>query len=322
MERIERFYQIQQLLQSSRAVSMRRFIEELGVSRATINRDIEYLRDRFNAPIEWDRTRRGYRLEQQPGETPWSLPGLWFSAAEVHALLTMEALLEDLQPGLLAPHLRPLRERIRRLLGSTDHSADSITRRIRLLGMATRPYATRHFEVIASALLDRRQVAIGHYNRQSDEHTRRVVSPQRLVNYRGNWYMDAWCHLRGALRSFAVDAIESVEALDEPAQELPDETMEPFFASAYGIFTGESTAVAVLRFTPKAARWVANEQWHPQQQGRFDDAGHYLLELPYANDTELVMDILRYGPDVEVVGPPTLRERTRERLAEALAVYS
>ena len=70
---------------------------------------------------------------------------------------------------------------------------------------------------------------------------------------------------------------------------------------------------AKLRFTPAAARWVATEQWHPQQKASTDDEGRYLLELPYANPTELVMDILRHGAEVEVLAPAELRQAVRRR---------
>ena len=79
--------------------------------------------------------------------------------------------------------------------------------------------------------------------------------------------------------------------------------------------------VAILRFTPERARWVAAESWHPEQQSNFDQDGHYILEIPYSDDRELVMDILKYGPDVTVVGPDSLRKRVKEALANALDHY-
>ena len=105
MERSDRFRQIDQLLKQHRAVSMRTLMDRLGVSKATVKRDFDYMRDRMHAPILWDATRQGYHYHYQPGEPVFNLPGLWFNAAEIHALLTMDHLLgslqPDLQPGLL-----------------------------------------------------------------------------------------------------------------------------------------------------------------------------------------------------------------------------
>ena len=324
MDRTERFYTIDRLLRSRRQVSLRQLMEELEVSRATVRRDLEYMRDRMAAPIVWDAALRGYcyRLEATGDDDRYALPGLWFNASEVYALLTMDHLLSSLQPGLLEPHIEPLRERIRRLLGSGEHPTQEIEKRIRILYMASRQMDTRVFASIANALLARRQLFIVHLNRRSNLHTERVVSPQRLAHYRDNWYLDCWCHLRKGLRSFAVDAIESADLKeDQPAKEVSDSRLEMVLGAGYGIFAGDKTHQAVLRFTPEAARWVASEKWHSQQESTVEPDGSYRLSVPYAKETELVMDILRHGSDVEVLSPTSLRQTVRKRLAATLKQY-
>jgi predicted DNA-binding transcriptional regulator YafY len=324
VNRTERFYTIDRLLRSRRQVSLRQLMEELEVSRATVRRDLEYMRDRMAAPIVWDAALRGYcyRLEATGDDDRYALPGLWFNASEVYALLTMDHLLSSLQPGLLEPHIEPLRERIRRLLGSGEHPTQEIEKRIRILYMASRQMDTRVFASIANALLARRRLFIVHLNRRSNLHTERVVSPQRLAHYRDNWYLDCWCHLRKGLRSFAVDAIESADLKeDQPAKEVSDSRLEMVLGAGYGIFAGDKTHQAVLRFTPEAARWVASEKWHSQQESTVEPDGSYRLSVPYAKETELVMDILRHGSDVEVLSPTSLRQTVRKRLAATLKQY-
>jgi len=324
VDRTERFYTIDRLLRSRRQVSLRQLMEELEVSRATVRRDLEYMRDRMAAPIVWDAALRGYcyRLEATGDDDRYALPGLWFNASEVYALLTMDHLLSSLQPGLLEPHIEPLRERIRRLLGSGEHPTQEIEKRIRILYMASRQMDTRVFASIANALLARRRLFIVHLNRRSNLHTERVVSPQRLAHYRDNWYLDCWCHLRKGLRSFAVDAIESADLKeDQPATEVSDSRLEMVLGAGYGIFAGDKTHQAVLRFTPEAARWVASEKWHSQQESTVEPDGSYRLSVPYAKETELVMDILRHGSDVEVLSPTSLRQTVRKRLAATLKQY-
>ena len=322
MDRTERFYKIHQLLQIRRATPMGLLEEELGVSRATVKRDIEYLRDRFAAPIVWDGSLRGYRYEAPAdGSSRFSLPGLWFSAGEIHALLTMQHLLGGLQPGFLEAQIKPLRSRIRALLDSGDHSISEVENRIRILHMAARPVESAHFQLITTALLQRKRLCIEHYNRGTDTTLSREVSPQRLAYYRDNWYLDAWCHLRRGLRSFSVDAISAAAMLDAGARNVAVKTLESVLGSGYGIFGGCRTHRAVLRFTPQRARWVAREKWHSAQTGDFDDAGYYLLTVPYTNDTELLMDILKYGPDVEVLRPAALRRKVADALSTALSNY-
>jgi predicted DNA-binding transcriptional regulator YafY len=323
MDRTERFYKIKYLLQSRRVVPRDKFLEALEVSPATFKRDLEYLRDRVGAPIVWDRQARGYRLDtSDPGAAGWELPGLWFSEEELRALLTVEHLLESIQPGLLDAQISPLREKIRHILGHGDHSAEEVIRRIRVLPMGSRKLDSERFRTIAAGLLSRRRVRLYHFRRQTGETLEREVSPQRLVHYRDNWYLDAWCHLRTALRVFSVDAVARAEILDMRARSVSDETLDRELAAGYGIFAGSKTRNAVLRFEPTRARWVSRETWHPEQRGRFEADGSWLLEVPYSDPRELAMDILKYGPDVEVVRPASLRALVADQLGRARDIYS
>ncbi len=319
MDRTERFYRIQRLLRLRRAVPLDEFLAVLEVSRATLVRDLEYLRNRLNVPIVWDRTDRGYRLDATAADQ--ELPGLWFNAGEAYALLTMQHLLEGMEPGWLEAQLAPVRERLELMLGMRGHAMDLVRRRIRILHMARRPIRSEHFATLATGLLESRRLRIRHYNRASDTHTRREVSPQRLVHYRDNWYLDAWCHLRKALRSFAVDAIDAATLTDKASIDIAEADLDAVLAGGYGIFSGARVQWATLCFRAERARWVAAEQWHPAQRCRFLPDGRYQLELPYSDERELLMDILRHGREVEVLAPVSLRLLVQRHLLDAAAQY-
>lgn len=322
MDRTERFYKIERLLHSHRALSLTRMLEELGVSRATFKRDLEYLRDRFSAPILWDADLRGYRLERKDEGDSFALPGFWLSANEAQALFALEHLIETLEPGLLAQTLAPLKTRLEKLLGDSKSSARELRRRLRLVQPLKRPVSPPHFAIAACAVLNRKQVKLVHHVRERDEITERVVSPQRLTYYKTSWYLDAWCHMRKALRSFALDAVQSAELLEIPAKECSTEEMERVLSTGYGIFGGEAMHTAKLRFNAHAARWASREQWHPKQKGNFDKQGRYVLEVPYADPRELLMDVLRYGADAEVLAPESLRKAAYEHHRNALKHYA
>jgi predicted DNA-binding transcriptional regulator YafY len=320
LDRFDRIFELNRILQGARRpVSRRRIEEELECSRATVKRIIEDMRLYLNAPIVYDRERNGYRYDQQEGRM-YELPGLWFNASELHALLCVQQLLRDVQPGLLDAHLKPLQQRIDALLELQPGGQGGISGRIRILQMATRSVGD-YFQVVAGAVARRTRLALTYRNRSSGEKSVREVSPQRLVYYRDNWYLDAWCHLRDGLRTFALDAVTSGRILDEPALEVSAGDLDAHFASSYGIFAGAPTQTAVLRFAPERARWVATERWHRNQEGRYLADGSYELRVPYANPLELIMDILKYGPDVEVLAPDCLRGEVRGRLQAALARY-
>jgi predicted DNA-binding transcriptional regulator YafY len=310
MDRTERFYRIDQILNEQRFATFVQLQEALGVSRATLKRDLQYLRERLNAPIICDRDAGGYRFDTPDQHAPrYELPGLWFNASEIHALLTMQHLLEEVQPGLLGPHIAPLLARLKSLLGSQDDAPEEISRHIRILHAAKRRMDLQYFEVLASALLNRQRLVLRHFNRKRGEESEREVSPQRLVYYRDNWYLDAWCHLRRDIRSFAVDAIRHASVSTKKAREIADRQLDAVLGAGYGIFGGSKVRWATLRFTPERARWVAAEEWHPQQKTRFEPDGGYVMEIPYSAEPELLMDILRHVPEVQVLKPASLRQR-------------
>ncbi len=321
MDRTERFHVIDQMLCSRQVVTRQQFLDTLEISPATFKRDLEYLRDRLGAPIIWDTALRGYRYQSASSRDSWQLPGLWFNTGEMQALLTMNAWLENLQPGILTDHIKPLQARIRGLLDQGDHSVQEITRRIRILTQPRKPSGDSWFELVSQALLSRKRLNITHFNRASGKTTEREISPQRLTFYRDNWYLDSWCHQRNAIRSFAVDALQQVEVLPKPALNKPDSLLDKELASGYGIFSGAKTRHAELRFSPERARWVAQEQWHPEQQGRFDEQGFYCLTVPYSQQPELIMDILKHGAEVEVLSPPSLRKAVADTIEQMSALY-
>jgi predicted DNA-binding transcriptional regulator YafY len=325
MDRTERFYKIDQMIHDRKLVPFVDLMEALEVSRATLKRDLEYMRNRLNAPIVWDRDAGGYCFDTPHAEAgaQYELPGLWFNSGEVHALLTMQHLLTNLDPGgILTPHIQPLIARLNNLLGTAENTAEEIRRRVMIVGLGKRDLKLAHFESVGAALLRRKRLQLRYFARGSGETTEREVSPQRLVYYRENWYLDAWCHLRNGLRNFAIDSIQHAELIEKKAREVSLRSMNEALGPGYGIFSGRDLQTAKLRFTPQRARWVAQETWHPKQHGRYTDDGSWLLDFPYADHRELIMDILKFGADVEVLGPAELRQRVKDEIAEMTMLYS
>ena len=324
MSGLDRIYQIDQILSGRKFVPRKELQERLGVSWATLKRDLAYLKDRLNAPIIFDRDLGGYRFEHETQRIgpQYELPGLWFSAEEIHALLTMQHLLSNLDTGgLLGPHIKPLLTRLTGLLGAAENPVDEVQRRIRIMTVGARAFRLNHFQAVGSALLRRKRLVIRYHARGTDEVTEREVSPQRLIHYRDNWYLDAWCHLRDGPRAFSVDAIEHAEILDKRSKDVSDKRLNEILGSGYGIFSGDNVHWAHLRFTPERARWVATERWHPNQVGQLLDDGSYELRVPYNDDRELIMDIMKYGNECKVLEPAALVDRVGKELARAAKQY-
>ena len=323
MDRTERFYKIELLIRNRGCVGFDALQAELQVSRATLMRDLQYLRERLDAPIVFDRLDNGYRFSGSTRGRAHQLPGMWFSDKEIHALLTMHQLIQGLEAeGVLGRHLQPLLDKLHGLLGSNDVAARELMLRVNIVAAARRPVNARFFELIGSALLERRRVELLYFTRGRGSESLREVSPQRLTHYRNTWYLDAWCHRSHGLRRFALDAVRDASVLAQPAKAVALSTVKAELDGGYGVFSGRKLKWAVLRFSAEAALWVATEQWHPQQQTRWLADGCLQLRLPYADSTELSMDVLRHGDQVRVLAPKALATQVAERLQRAAGQYA
>ena len=319
---LERLHRINYMIQQRKSVPKQDFLDTLEISEATFKRDLEYLRSRMNADIVYDRFTGGYRYKNQKDAEKTELPGLWFTEKEATALVLMQHLLSSLdQGGLIGPHIEPLTNLIDGILGGTDTSAKELRKRIKVIGIASRKNSIENFSEIGNALLKRNRLQITYYAKGKNETTEREVSPQRLIYYRDNWYLDAYCHLRKALRSFALDGISSLNNSGTKAEDISEKQLQEHFTESYGIFSGKASHRAKLKFTPQRSRWVSAETWHGQQVSSFDKDGNYILEFDYDQDPELIMDILKHGSGVEVLSPSTLRKKVIEEIQKTLKRY-
>lgn len=320
MSELARLYKYRALLISRRVLSGPKLMQELEISSATLKRDLAKLRDQLGIPIVYDRDAGGYRLDQTSANSS-ELPGLWFSQDEVLALVTIQQMLTQLEPGLLGDKLKPLQDRLSELMEKHGLSSKDVAKRIRIVHAGKRRVKVKEFEAVAAATVARKRLKISHYNRQTGVTVEREVSPQRLVHYRDNWYLDAWCHLRDDLRNFSIDAIARLEVLPSAAKEASARSIDEALGAGYGIFGGTPKAWAVLKFTKERARWVERETWHVLQESRTEADGSYVLAVPYSDDREILGDIMRFGADVEVLEPRELRSKVQRGFLEAAGRY-
>lgn len=301
-------------------------LDELGVSLATFKRDIEVLRDQFQAPIRWrpgeGGHERGYVLEDKG----WSsgrlgLPRAWFTSSEIYALLMIDTLASHIAPGLLSEHLQPLITRITLALSAADDTPEDIRARVQILASSARRRDAPHFENVAKATVRRSRLEILYFTKSRNERNTRNVSPQRLIHYKENWYLVAWCHRAEASRVFALDSVEDAKVLKEPAFDVDKAAIDAIVGKDFGIYSGGERKWAKLRFSALQARWVEAEVWHPEQKASVQVDGSLVLEVPYSDPRELLLDVLKFGPETEVLEPPELRQEVRSRLRRALSQY-
>jgi predicted DNA-binding transcriptional regulator YafY len=322
MSKVERLYHLHNILTQRRTpISRHDLMDRLECSQATLYRLVAELRDYLGAPLEQDPDTRGFYYDRSYDQ-PFELPGIWISPEELQALLTARQVLGNVQPGLLEGELESLQGRISSLLRKKGVETDEGESRIHIQAVAGRAVPDHLFQDVLGALIKRQQLHIHYHGRRRDEVSERDVSPQRLTQYRNSWYLDAWCHSAEGLRSFALERVREQKLVNEEAINVDQADLAAHFDRSYGIFSGPAKHTAELRFSAEMSRWVAEEQWHPDQQGTMDSSGAWTVRIPFSDSRELAMDILRYGAEVEVISPDFLRENIAASAKDTVKIYS
>lgn len=314
------------LKQARYPLSKRQIQEKLECSAATVERYITELRDTYSQTVEYDREANGYRL-QIDQQSDIELPSHLFTTQEINALLLIEQIIDELEPGFLKEDTHAVKQHLAKIRQQFTGIEINNEKRIRMINIGKRQGNIKHLITATKAVLKRLRIQMTYQARSADNDskTTRDLSPQRLTHYRDNWYLDAWCHDREALRTFALDRISNIqlqESADKKIKSLSNKQLNEYYAQTFGIFGGEVQDVAKLKFTPHRSQWVSAEIWHQNQKGKWLDDGSYLLEIPYGNDTELIGDILKYGDQVEVIGPEKLRDKIRSQIQNLSKIYS
>jgi len=243
---------------------------------------------------------------------------LKLSLAELAALLMSRELL--VPAGVLGSALASSFEKIGSVLSKDalallDRMRDTVG--VRSLGAKLQAPAAEHLAAIQGALVHRRRLRLRYYSMSRDEVTDRRVDPYHLTLHAGGFYLVGYCHLREAVRIFAVERIRECEGLTAGFERPEAFDVDKYLESAWGIIRGEVITVKVL-FARSLARYIRERLWHPTQKLRDRDGGQLEMTLQVADTLEVRRWILGFGPEAEVLEPATLREALRLE-AEALA---
>ncbi|XOV84736.1 MAG: helix-turn-helix transcriptional regulator [bacterium] len=319
MRKFDQLYRCHQILDSRKTpISLSDLARRLECSERTVKRYLDDLQDYWEAPLE-HLPHLGWRYDSDERDR-WQVPGLWMTREESQSLLLLLDILSRFGNGLMDDELRGVRSSVDRMLEKRGVSRTDLERRIRIVPVGQRTLPDHRLHHVLNALVDRNQLHI-RYRDFNQKLSKRNVSPQRLVYYRDNWYLDAWCHLRDGLRIFSLARIEHCRDTDEDCAEIDDSKLDAFAKSSYGVFSGAATQTAMLRFLPRIAREIASQRWHPAQTGKWDKKD-YLLTIPFSEPAELVQDILRHVPDCIVEGPDSLKHEVLGRLKQSIAHYT
>jgi len=242
-DRFQRFHRI--LATRRRPIPLVELANELECSSKTAQRTIEQMRDYWQAPIEYSREHRGYYYS----DDKFTLPGLWLTTGELQSLTFLLSVVEEIDEGLLHEEVSTVMTRLRTLLAARNIDDAEPARRVRILPLGKRYIPGRTFLAVGAAILSRKRLWIRYCDYQGLT-TEREVSPQTLVHYRENWYLDAWCHLRQDLRTFSLSRMLAVELRNEKPLDIDQGKLREHFTRSYGLESLQSFSRGILSVTP------------------------------------------------------------------------
>jgi predicted DNA-binding transcriptional regulator YafY len=313
---LERMLRIHQSLQSSKFPNATTLARELEVSTKSIHRDIEFMRDRLNLPIEYDAAHFGYHYI---GEVS-AFPTMQITEGELFALVVAEKALQQYRgTSFEKPLLSAIKKMEQALPDTISLNLADIEQTISFRTRAEQILDLKIFDVLAKAAARREQIELAYRKPGQTKPEARIVDPYHLANINGEWYLFAFDHARKDIRTFAPARIKSVKPTGKTFERPQKFSLEKRLRDSFGVHSGQGEHAVVIRFNPRAADYVREKKWHESQQLRELKSGGVELSLKLSSLMEIERWVLSWGGDAKVLKPRELIESVRNSAKKILS---
>ena len=307
---------IHQELQAGTLPNATSLARTLEVSTKSIQRDLEFMRDRMGMPIAYNGSKFGFYYSEEVN----SFPTLQITEGEVVALVIAEKALQQYRGTQFE---KPLLSAIRKIeqslpdtislnLADVERTISFRTRAEPILNLAI-------FDALAKATSHRRQLEITYRKAGQRSAEPRLVDPYHLANINGEWYLFAFDHARKDIRTFVPARVQAVKQTGKTFPRPQKFSLEKRLRGSFGVHSGEGEFEVVLRFNARVADFVREKKWHESQQLRNRKDGGVELRLTLSSLAEVERWILSWGGDASVVKPRALAEAVRRSAHQILA---
>ncbi len=311
---LERMLRIHQAIQSGHFPNTSTLADELEVSTKSIQRDLEFMRERLELPLEYHPQRFGYYYTQEVG----SFPTLQITEGELFASLVAEKALQQYR----GTHFeKPLVSAFKKMaaalpdpvslhLADWDQTISFRTRAEPILNLEV-------FDALARATARRQQLELTYRKPARQETEQRLVDPYHLANINGEWFLFAYDHLRRDIRTFVPARIQAIRPTGQTFSRPQKFSLEKRLRDSFGVHSGQGEFDVVLRFNELVADYIREKKWHDSQQLREIKEGGVELRLRLSSLVEIERWVLSWGGNAVVVKPAELATAVR-RAAEKI----
>ena len=321
---LERIFKIHEKVKRGGYPNCRGIAAEIEVTSKTIQRDITFMRDELQLPLEYDQVKHGYYYTEAVGDFPL----LEATVEDAVALFLARKALEPLEHSPLEATLRESFRRLSRSLeGKISFRWSDLDQafNVRAIGLAKAEMSV--FEKLSRAVIESKQVSFEYHKLGAKAPERRTIKPYNLSDVGGGWYLIGHDLERDALRTFAVQRMKGIRILKKGFLRPDDFDVENYLGESFAIWrtasASEKPHQVRVRLDGWAARVAAERRWHPSQEVKSTpgkpDSVEILFEL--ANFEEIIRWVLSWGNQAEVLAPKALRDKVRRELQMAVKRY-
>jgi predicted DNA-binding transcriptional regulator YafY len=317
--RINRILMIDDAIRSGSFPSVAKLAEKAGVNGRTVERDIEYLRDMYEAPIEYDYQKRGYYYS----EPNFFIKSVMLTEGELFSVALFERLLEQYRNT-------PLEAALRRVFGKIVHSLPEnvtvdpgvLSQQVSVIPDHPGEIDVQVFEGIFTALKTRQTISFDYRSLQKTESSRRAADPYHAISQRGNWYFIGYCHGRESERMFSFSRVKNPELTKKrfsiPEGFKPDE----YFDKAMGVFASARIPYTVeLLINNEVGTYALERQWHDTQKVEQREDGSVYVKFTTTQMPEVLRWVLGQGHTVKALAPPELIEMVKGETEKMRRMY-
>jgi proteasome accessory factor B len=305
---LERMIRIHQAIQTGNFPNARELAASMEVSSKSIYRDIEFMRERLELPLEFDALHNGYYYTQEVS----AFPTLQITEGELFALLVAEKALQQYRGTTFE---KPLVSAFKKMAASLPDTVSlnisdweqTISFRMRAAPVLN----LQVFDTLAKAVARRQQIELVYRKPGQRKTETRVVDPYHLANINGEWFLFAFCHLRQDIRTFSPARIQSLRETGKTFERPKRFSVEGRLRDSFGVISGQGNYQVVIRFNEWVADYIREKKWHDSQELVELKNGGVELRLKLSSLTEIERWILGWGGNAVAVKPPELVKAIR-----------
>jgi proteasome accessory factor B len=306
---------IHQAIQSGKYPNASTLARELEVSTKSIHRDIEFMRDRLELPVEYDGRRFGYHYTEEVS----AFPTVQITEGELFALIVAEKALQQYRgTNFEKPLLSAIKKMEQSLPDTISLNLSDVEQTISFRTRAEPILDLEIFDALAKATAHRRQIELAYRKPGTGQTEARVVDPYHLANINGEWYLFAWDHGRKDIRTFVPARVRSVKPTGKHFERPQKFSLDRRLRDSFGVHSGDGEFEILLRFNSRVADYVREKKWHESQQLRELKDGGVELRLTLSGLAEVERWILSWGGDVKVLKPRELADSVKQAARKIL----